>query len=150
MGPKRNPSDRMRPCCWRECLDDDWTARTFQREWLEGFGDDFRVQDGWIIAAGRRIEAITEALPDAGHRGLIAVNIKSLAHAVDNGPEIVDPVKLVGMVMGDEHGIEPTDMRGEQLAMHIGRSVHENACLAGALTFAARGSSTGADDFLVP
>src|SRR5271155_1930146 len=77
-------------------------------------------QDRRIAAVFRRLEAIEETLQDTVDGPRIAVDIDALAHEISDSAQIVDPVKLVGVVMGDENGVEFGRTRVEELLAQLG------------------------------
>ena len=89
----------------------------------------FRHHDG--VEAGlrplpaRRLENVTEAAPDHRKRAARTVDIECPRHVVVDGPEVVDPVYVVGVAVGIEHGVDTRDARVHELPMEVGRRVDE-------------------------
>lgn len=114
-----------------ERFDRNVTPCPAERELFERFGYLVRIQDRRIVAAGRLYEAIAEACHDASKGRCIAIDVDPAAHVHGNHAKIVESVKLVGMVMRDEHGIEMRDACVDQLLAHVGRRVDKHRCDAG-------------------
>jgi len=55
----------------------------------------------------------------------IDVHAAALVHK--QRPQIVDAVGVVGMLVGEQHAVEPVDLRLEQLLAAVGRAVDQNA-----------------------
>ena len=49
------------------------------------------------------------------------------AASVSQRTQVVDPVAMVGMIVGPEHGIEATDPVRQQLAATVGRGIDQNS-----------------------
>ena len=75
-----------------------------------------------VNAQGRRTRVLVDCTPDLREQLLEA--------------QIVDAMGVVGMLMGDQHAVEPIDLRLEQLLAQIRRAVDQNAGAA-ALNIAA-------------
>ena len=52
----------------------------------------------------------------------------ALALAHEQRAQIVDAVGMVGVLVGDQHAVEPVDLRREQLLAAVRRAVDQNAC----------------------
>ena len=50
------------------------------------------------------------------------------------GPEIVDAVHLVGMLVGPDHGVDPLDLGVEELGAQVGRGVDQDGLAAASST----------------
>jgi len=44
---------------------------------------------------------------------------------LENGPEIIDAVTMIGMIMRPDYGIDPVDTIVEKLVAQIGRGIHQ-------------------------
>ena len=89
--------------------------------------DPVLVRDRRIFAAGRRHEAVAELMEHDAGRGLIQVEIEALPAMNVKRAQIIDPVGVVGVRVGEEDAVEPIDIGVEQLLAQIGRRVDEHA-----------------------
>ena len=55
---------------------------------------------------GQRLEDIAEALTDDGHGCGVGIDVEGRLHGPIDGPEVVDAVHVVGVVMGEQHRVE--------------------------------------------
>ncbi len=63
-----------------------------------------------------------------GARGrLVEIDVHAPALVHEQRAQVVDAVGMVGMLMGDQHAIEPIDLGVEQLLAQIRRAVDQNA-----------------------
>ena len=63
-----------------------------------------------------------------GARGrFIQIDLDAAALVDEERAQIVDAVGMVGMLMRDQHAVEPVDFGIEQLLAKIGRAVDQNA-----------------------
>jgi len=90
------------------------------------------AHDRRIIAAGRRHEAIAEALEERLGGRLVEIDRDALAPVDEQAAQVVDAVGVVGVLVGIEHGVEPIDVSVEQLLAQIGRRIDQDAGDAGA------------------
>ncbi len=72
-----------------------------------------------------RREDVAEALLDLGHGRGICKERDRPPHQPVDGAQIVDTMQVVGMGMGEQHGVERGDAGIEQLLAQIGRGVDE-------------------------
>jgi hypothetical protein len=82
--------------------------------------------DGRIFAAGRGAETVAEARMQGAAGSLIEVDIEPPPVLDEERAQVVDAVGMVGMGMGEEHGIEPVDLRVDELLAQIRRSIDQN------------------------
>ena len=80
----------------------------------------FSVGDRRIFAAGRRHEAIAEAGVHGARRRLIEVDVDAATLVDEQRPQIVDAVRVVGVLMGDQHAIDPVDLGVQKLHAQVG------------------------------
>ena len=76
--------------------------------------------DRRIFAAGRRHEAIAETGVHGARGGLVEIDVDAAALVHEQRAQIVDAVGVVGMLMGDQHAVEPIDLGLEQLLAQSG------------------------------
>ena len=129
--PKRKPSDGMSP----------WSCRIGRTSIGPPFPSivigfpgrqPMLPQDRRILAAGRRPEAIAEPGMHGPRGRLIHVDIDRLAGFHEKRPQIVDAVGMVGMLMGEEDGVQFLDPGIQKLLPQVGRGIDQQAgCLAG-------------------
>ena len=84
------------------------------------------VQNRRIVAAGRRNKAVGEPRHDVFRGRLVQIDRNASALMQHDRTEIVDPVGLVGMLMGQEHRIDMIDIGVDQLLAQIGRGVDDD------------------------
>ena len=84
------------------------------------------LQDRRIGTAGRRIEAIAE--PHLEQFACHPVGIDRNAVALNEGerPKVVDPMDVIGMLMGVENGIQAPDIGSEKLVAQIGCGIDQH------------------------
>ena len=85
------------------------------------------AQDRRIFAAGRRHEAIAEAGMHGARGRLVEIDVDAAALVHEERTQIVDAVGVVGMLMRDQHAVEPIDLRVQELLAQIRRAVDQNA-----------------------
>ena len=85
------------------------------------------AQDRRIFAAGRRHEAIAEAGVQGARGRLVHVDVDAAALVHEQRAQIVDAVGVVGVLVGDQHAVEPVDLGLEQLLAQIRRAVDQHA-----------------------
>src|SRR3569833_1930411 len=98
----------------------------FYLERREGLGNFMGHEDRRIIAAGRGLKAIGELLAHALQSGAIAPQIELARHVRGDDSQIIHAVKLIGMIVGDQHAIQPADPRRQKLLAHVGRGIHQH------------------------
>ena len=85
-----------------------------------------RLQDRRIGTARWRREAIAEArthrLPDR----IVHIDRNAPARAQRQGPQVIDAMRVVGVVVRVDDGVDCAHLRGQQLLAQIGRRVDEN------------------------
>ncbi len=89
------------------------------------------VQDRRIVAAGKRLEAIGEARAELIAGRLVEIDLDPAVPVVSDHAQIIDAVRVVGMVVGIEHAVDPPDAEIEKLLAQIGRRIDQNARRAG-------------------
>ena len=77
------------------------------------------------IARFQRREDIAEALADFLESFRIAIDRDWRAHQAVDRSQIVDPVQMVRMGVGEEHGVETTGPGVEELLAHVRRCIYE-------------------------
>ena len=92
--------------------------------------DAMLIGDRRIAAAGLRDEAIVEAVKHHPRGRLVEVHVETAFLMDEKAAQIVDAVGVVGMLVGDEHGIEPVRVGGQQLFAQVRRRVDQYARLA--------------------
>ena len=79
----------------------------------------------WIIPARLLLaEAVAETLLEDPERPPIGPGL-DLTLSLGIGPEIVDAVHLIGVLMGPDHRVDALDLGIQQLRAHIGRRVDQ-------------------------
>src|SRR6478736_6017324 len=73
------------------------------------------IEDRRILAICRHIEAIGEALPELLPRQPVVVHGNTAAPVISHHAQIIDAVGVIGMVVGEEHAVEPAHAGVEQL-----------------------------------
>jgi hypothetical protein len=89
---------------------------------------------------------LLEAVVEPGFQGLarrrIGPNPNPFAHVEENSTQIIDPMRVVGMIVGEENAIQGTHFGIEQLFAQVSRRIHEYGCApAHANPFNQQGSS---------
>ena len=84
------------------------------------------LEDRRVFAICRHVEAIGEALPELLSGQLVVIHGDAAAHVKGDHTEIIDAVGVVGMVMGEEHAVEPPHADVEQLLAEIWRGVDKH------------------------
>src|SRR4029079_6274717 len=80
-----------------------------------------------ILAAGRLHKTITEAGVHRPRCRLIQVDVDAPTLTHEQGPQVVDSVRMVGMLMRDQYAVEPVDFGVEKLHAQIRRTIDQNA-----------------------
>ena len=90
-------------------------------EWGKRFRQHMRRQDGRIIAVGWRLEDVAEFALQTVQGELIRpqVDLPALRRQHQNA-QIIHAMRLVGMIMRDQHTIQPADFCRQQLFAQIG------------------------------
>ena len=83
--------------------------------------------DRRIVAAWWRHEAIAEAGVHGARRRLVHVDVDAAALADENRAQIVHAVGMVGVLVGDEHAVEPGHLGLKQLLAQVRRTVDQHA-----------------------
>ena len=78
----------------------------------------------------RWIEDVGELGGELRHRVARAVRGKDRGLTNRQRTQVVDAVHVIGMGMGEEHGIDPVDSRRHQLQAQLGRRVDQQARVA--------------------
>ena len=114
----RKPSASMRPCCDAERPEGDRAAGAVDGERPV---DRPEVEDRRVEAARRLHEDVGEARDQ--HLGGLGVgpDRQPAAAVVDDGPQVVDAVDVVGVRVGEDHAVEQADAGGEELRAQVGR-----------------------------
>ena len=89
---------------------------------LAGF-DRVPVEDRRIVAAFRRDEAIGKPRHDVLRGRLVEIDRNAPALVQHDGAQVVDPMGLVGVFVGQEHRIDVIDIGVDQLLAQVGRGV---------------------------
>src|SRR5690242_8519651 len=92
------------------------------------------IEDWRIVAAGRRHEAIVEAMIEHPPGRLVHIGVELTAGANEQRAQVVDAVGVVGMLVRVEDAIEPIDIRVQELLAQVRRGVDQHP---GALALAA-------------
>ena len=92
----------------------DRPARPFDDDWLAG-ADAPLFNHRRIGAAGRRLEDVTEFAPQRFGGRRVDMDSETSPHRHVDRPEIVDAMRMVGVLVGDQHGVEMGHVRAEQL-----------------------------------
>ena len=93
-------------------------------------GDLMAPQDRRVVAARRRVEAIGEARAEQLAGGRVEIDVDAATPVERHQAQIVDAVHVIGMVVGVEHAIDPTDAGVEQLLAEVGRGVDQDRGVA--------------------
>src|SRR5262249_31780963 len=72
-----------------------------------------------------RLQNIAEAAVDLGHRTGVGVKRDRLFHQSVNLAKIIYSMKMIGMRMGQQYGVDPAHARVDQLLAQIGRRVDQ-------------------------
>ena len=115
----------MSPCSWRKGSAGDRSALPLDGHGRAG-GQPVFGQDRRILAAGRRCEAIAEFGVQRCRRRLVEIDVDPLPALEEQRAQIIDPVGMVGMLVGVEHAVEPLDFGIEKLLAQIRRSVDQD------------------------
>ncbi len=83
--------------------------------------DQVSVADGRITASA--LEDVAEAPLQAGRRIGVHIGRHALAGVEEEGPQVVDAVDLVGVVMGEQAGVHSLDLRPHRLQPEVRRGV---------------------------
>ncbi len=90
-------------------------------------GDDLVAsQNRRVVAAGRRIEAIGEARAEQLAGGRVEIHIDAATPIERHLAQIVDAVRMIGVVVGIEHAIDPTCARVKQLLAKVRRGIDQD------------------------
>ena len=84
------------------------------------------LEDRRIFAICRHVEAIGEALPELLSGQLVVIHGDPAPPVIGHHAQIIDAVGMVGMVMGEEHAVEPPDAHVEQLLAEVRRGVDKH------------------------
>ena len=84
-------------------------------------------QQRWILAARRRLENIAEARSQRLRRRLVCVQVDAALHLDDQRPHIVDPVRMIGVRMCDQHAIQAGRPGVKKLLTQVRRRVDERS-----------------------
>src|SRR6185437_7330415 len=106
-------------------LDRDTAARAVDDEALAGL-DHVRIEDGRIVAARRRGEAIAECLANAlaGLAGEIDLDTSAVVER--QHAEIVDAMRVVGVFVRVKHRLDAVDPGVEQLLAQVAPGVDDD------------------------
>src|SRR5262249_29944653 len=85
--------------------------------------DRMTCEDWRIVAALRRDEAVGEPRHDVLGGRLVEIDGNSTALMQHHRPQIVDAMGLIGVLMGEIHGVDVIDVRIDQLLAQVGRGV---------------------------
>src|SRR5205807_1971757 len=83
------------------------------------------------FAAGRRLEAIPEPGAHRLRGRLIEIDVDPPAPVDEQAAQIVDAVGVVGVLVGEQHRVEPVHLGIEQLLAQVRRGIDQdpgNAC----------------------
>ena len=83
------------------------------------------LQDRRIFAAGRRLEAIGEARAEQPASGLVVIDVDPAIAVVGHLAQIIDAMRMIGMVVRVEHAVEPGGACIEKLLAKVGRGVDQ-------------------------
>jgi hypothetical protein len=83
------------------------------------------VVERMIEAVAARFENVAEALPQDRQRSGVGPGLDRAA-AEGIGPEIVDAVHLVGVLVAPDHRVDGLGLGGQELAPDIGRGVDQH------------------------
>ena len=86
-------------------------------------GNVVRIQGRLVIKCGtfgEWFQHISESFADLGHCIGVGIDIDGLFHGPVYGPQIIDSVQVIGMIMGEQHAIEAADLGIQQLLAQIG------------------------------
>src|SRR5262245_9305054 len=91
--------------------------------WLEPvLGHDRRV-----LAARCRLEAVVEARAHRLRGGLIQIDVDPPPAVQEEPAQVVDAMGTVGVLVGEEHPVQPVDLGVEQLLAQVGRGIDQHA-----------------------
>ena len=83
--------------------------------------------DRRVLAARGRLEAIAKAGVQCLGCGLVQVDVDRSSPRDKQPAQVVDAVGMIGMLMGEEHRVEPIDLGVEKLLAQVRRSIDQNA-----------------------
>ncbi len=92
-----------------------------------------RLQHGRIERALGLLEAVVEARFQGLARRWIGPDTDAPAHIEEDSTQIIYPVRVVGMIVGEEDTVQGTHLRIQQLLAQVCRRIHQNG---GAATLA--------------
>ena len=78
------------------------------------------IEDRRVFAICRHVEAIGEALPELLSGKFVVIHGNPPPPVIGDHAQIIDAVSVIGMVMGEEHPVEPADANVEQLLAEVG------------------------------
>src|SRR4051812_19197763 len=82
--------------------------------------------DRRVFAAGRRLEAIPEPSAHRLRGRLIKIDVDPPAPGDEQAAQIVDAVGGVGVLVGEQHRVEPVHLGIEQLLAQVGRGIDQD------------------------
>ncbi len=115
----------MSPCSWRIRQRLDRAALPLDHDRRSG-GEPVLGHDRRIFAAGRRFEAIAEALLHHRRGLFVEIDVDAPPALDEQRAQVVDAVGMVGVLVGVENAVDPIDIGVEQLLAQIGRGVDED------------------------
>src|SRR5436190_7646883 len=92
--------------------------------------------NGWIFAAGRARETITELGVKRARRYFVEIDVEPSAAMDEERTQVVNAMRMVGMIVRIENGVQPVHAGIKQLFAQIRRGVDQNAGFAAALVCA--------------
>src|SRR5262245_28364875 len=104
----------------------DWAALPVDAQVPAGLEPVLR-HDRRVLAARRRLEAIIEARAHRLRGGLVQIDVDPPPPVEEEPAQVVDAVGMIGVLVGEEHGVQPVDLGVEQLLAQVGRGVDQHA-----------------------
>src|SRR3954469_11824908 len=90
---------------------------------------DFARLDNWPVEI-RLCEGISEPMPQAGEGCRVSIQRNCTAECRSNRPQIVDPVNVIAVIVGNNHPMKMADFSVEQLLTKVRAAVDEDMLAA--------------------
>ncbi|MPL94872.1 hypothetical protein SDC9_41031 [bioreactor metagenome] len=93
---------------------------------LEQAVDRAQLADRVIVAVGRLHEGIAEAVDQRLLGVAVGPDRQAAAHVEGDLAQVIEPVHVIGMAVGVDHGVKLAHARAQQLRAHVGRGVDQH------------------------
>src|SRR5579875_417019 len=84
------------------------------------------IQERRVLAARRRLEDIAEISPYDGGRWRVHIEIDFSPRHDDQGANVIDPMNMISMRVGQQNSVEMCDPESKQLFAKIRRHIQKN------------------------